>query len=444
MRSSPPEWQSLRDDLTALHGAALAAADPVAAVRRALRTEGERLLSGSHTVKLEQSSRVWLIAFGKASCGMARAAIEALGPRLTAGVVAHPHGIEPQADWPPAVRCFAAGHPLPDDGSLRAGEAALTMLRHARRGDVAVVLASGGGSALFESLRAGVTLADLRGVTEALQHAGADIMELNTVRRSLSRIKGGGLARASSPARVVTLLLSDVISDAIETIASGPTVDSSTGPQEALDVLERRCLAEPFPAVAAALREGVLAGASASPATERFTQVVASNRIAGSALCAEAEARGFRTLLLTDRLQGEAREAGRIVGGVARGMSEGQVPLPAPACVVLGGETTVTVRGNGRGGRNLELALGAALALDGCRHAAVFSFATDGVDGSSKAAGAVARGDTIARAKRLGLSAHAALTDNDTEPFFTALDDLWITGPSGTNVNDLVVALAYP
>ena len=442
--TSAPEWHRLRDDLTAFHGAALAAADPVAAVRGALQIDGERLLAGRRVVELDPSSRVWLVALGKASCGMARAAIEILGSRISTGVVAHPHGIDPERDWPPGVLRFAAGHPLPDDESLRAGEAALEMLRHAGRGDVVVVLGSGGGSALFESLRPGVALADLRGVTEALQHAGADIMELNIVRRALSRIKGGGLARAASPARVVTLLLSDVIGDAIETIASGPTVDTPTGPREALDVLARHGLTEGFPTVTAVLRQAVLTGAGPSSAAERIAQVVASNRIAGRALCAEAEARGFRTLLLTDRLQGEARDAGRLIGGIARGLSEGQLPFPAPACVVLGGETTVTVRGNGRGGRNLELALGAALALDGCRHAAVFSFATDGVDGSSRAAGAIARGDTLARAQRLGLSAHRALADNDSEPIFSALADLWITGPSGTNVNDLVLALAYP
>lgn len=441
---SAPEWQKLRDDLTAFHRAALAAADPVAVVGSALRIEGGRLLAGGRAVELDPSSRVWLVAFGKASCGMARAAIEVLGPRISAGVVAHPRGIEPEGDWPPGVRRFAAGHPLPDEESLRAGEAAIEMLRHAGRRDVVLVLGSGGGSALFESLHPGVTLADLRSVTEAVQHAGADIMGLNIVRRALSRIKGGGLTRAAGPARVVTLLLSDVIGDVIETIASGPTVDTPTGPREALEVLARHGLTKGFPAVTAVLRQAGPTGTGPVSAAERITQVVASNRIAGQALCVEAEARGFRTLLLTDRLQGEARDAGRLIGGIARGLSEGRLPFPAPACVVLGGETTVTVRGNGRGGRNLELALGAALALDGCRNAAVFSFATDGVDGSSRAAGAVARGDTLARAQQLGLSAHRALADNDSEPFFAALTDLWITGPSGTNVNDLVLALAYP
>jgi hydroxypyruvate reductase len=289
-----------------------------------------------------------------------------------------------------------------------------------------------------------VTLATLRGVTDALQREGADIVDLNVVRRALSRVKGGGLARAAGAARVVTLLLSDVLGDRIEAIASGPTVGSPTGPEEALGVLERHGLAQRFEYLMNTLREAREGGRSTSSAGERIECVVGSNHMAGVGVCARAEALGFRTLLLTDRMQGEAREVGRCVGGIARGMRERGLPFPPPGCVVLGGETTVTVRGHGRGGRNLELATGAALALEGCPRAAVFCFATDGMDGSSGAAGAVAAGDTIARAKAAGLSAHRALADNDTEPFLAALGDLWITGPSGTNVNDIAVAVAYP
>ncbi len=440
--SPKPDWARLRADLTALHRAALAAADPAAAVARALRWDGAELVAGGHRLRLEPAARLWLLAFGKASPGMARAALEVLGGRVAGGVVAHPRSAGPGEAVAGTIRRFAGGHPLPDEGSLRAGEAALELLAGAADQDVVIVLVSGGGSALLESLRPGVTLAEARRLTEALQHAGADITELNTVRRALSRVKGGDLARAAGAARIVALLLSDVVGDALEAIASGPTVDSPTGPREALEVLERRGLAERFPGVAAALRDARDAGAGTT--AERIAEIVGSNRIAAAALCAEAGARGFRTLFLSDRMQGEAREIGRCVGGFARGMRERGLPLAAPACLVLGGETTVTVRGPGRGGRNLELALGAAQALEGCERAAVFSFATDGVDGSSGAAGAVATGDTLARARAAGLSAHTALAGSDTAPFFEALGDLWTPGPSGTNVNDLVVALAYP
>jgi len=235
-----PEWSRLRQDLDALHRAALAAADPAAAVRRVLRLEDERVFVGDDEFRLEPAARVWLVALGKASCGMARAAVKTLGSRLAGGVVAHPHGADAGGTWPPGLRRFAAGHPLPDEGSLDAGGAALEMLRDATGRDLVLVLVSGGGSALFESLRPGVALADLRRVTEALQHAGGDIVELNVVRRALSRVKGGGLSRAAGPARVAALLLSDVIGDPPEAIASGPTIESPTGPRHALEVLRFR------------------------------------------------------------------------------------------------------------------------------------------------------------------------------------------------------------
>jgi hydroxypyruvate reductase len=439
-----PHWSELHDDLVALHRAALAAADPAAAVERTLRVSGDRLIAGDDVVPLYRSAKVWLIALGKAAVGMAGAAASALGPRLAGGVIAHPHGARLPESPPAGCRLFAAGHPLPDEGSVRAGDAALEMLGLAAERDIVLVLVSGGGSALFESLRAGIRLSDLRDVTEALLREGADIVEMNTVRRALSRVKGGGLALAAGNSLVLTLILSDVVGDRLETIASGPTIESPTGPREAVEVLLRRGLADRFPHVLVALRDSEKAHARDRTSRPRIARIVGSNRLAAEALCEEARARGFDSLFLTDRMQGEAREVGRLAGGIACGMEETGRPLRPPSCVVLGGETTVTVRGQGRGGRNLELALAAATSLEGCQRTAVFSFATDGVDGSSRAAGAIARGDTLARATSLGWSAHRAFADSDSEALFDALGDLWITGPSGTNVNDIVVLLAYP
>jgi hydroxypyruvate reductase len=427
-------------DLDALHRAALAAADPARAVDRALRVEAAALGTPSRALSLAPGDRVWLVAFGKAAPGMARTALRLVGPRLAGGVVAHPHGAAGDEPWPAGVRAFEASHPLPDEGSLAAGEAALELLGGVAPGDVVLALVSGGGSALCEALVPGVTLEEHRRSTEELMHAGADIVELNLVRRALSRFKAGGLARAAGRARVVTLLLSDVVGDRLESIASGPTIETPARPDQGLAALERRGLASRHPAVARALAQP--APVASSERGERIVEVIASNRSAAEAVCAEARARGYQALLLTDRLQGEAREVGRLVGGLARGVVESALPLAPPCCIVLGGETTVTVRGSGSGGRNLELALGAALALDGCAGVAVLSFATDGMDGSSGAAGAIATGDTVARARALGLSPHAALATSDTAPFFRALGDLRVTGPSGTNVNDLVVILA--
>jgi hydroxypyruvate reductase len=445
-----PGWSNLREDLDALHRAALAAADPADAVRRALRLSASKLVAGRTTLDLEPESRIVMVAFGKAAPGMARAALSELGGRVQEGVVIHPHDGGAAVAWPEGIRDFAAGHPVPDAGSLRAGEAALEVVRHRSARDVVLVLGSGGGSALCEALRPGVTLEDVRETTAALQRAGADVVELNVVRRALSRVKGGGLSRAARPARVVTLLLSDVVGDRIASIASGPTVEAAGGAGEALEVLERYGLLSTRAALERILTESDSAvpernaGAPGPVVEDPSVTIVGSNRIAGEAVRVAAEARGFRSWLLTDRLQGEAREIGRALGGLARGISEAELPCAPPACLVFGGETTVTVRGDGRGGRNLELALGAGLALEGCAKTALLSFATDGRDGSSEAAGALATGETIARARALGLSPHRALEENDTAPFFAALGDLWVPGPSGTNVNDLTVVLAYP
>ncbi|HSM50510.1 MAG TPA: DUF4147 domain-containing protein [Thermoanaerobaculia bacterium] len=467
-----PCWQELHEDLRALHGAALAAADPSAAVRRALG--GDPFVAKDGWVG--EGGRILLVAVGKASVGMARAACEVLGERVAAGVVVHPDG-GPGAGrkaWPPGVVALGAGHPLPDEGSLAAGEGVARLLAGARESDRVLVLLSGGASALLERLRPGVSLAELRALTLALQRAGCDIESLNTVRRALSTLKGGGLARLAAPARVVTLALSDVVGDAPEAIGSGPTVPSPTGATEALAVLERAGVVSQVPRVAAVLREAVkglgeappLVAAAApggrplrvaagegrpargpegrparGPAATGWGEywIVGSNRMAAEAVAAEAARCGFDARVVSTELCGEARAAG---AALARAALDARATRPL--CLVWGGETTVTVRGPGRGGRNQELALGATRVLAGHGRIAILSFATDGVDGPTEAAGALATGDTLARAATLGLSADQALAANDSEPFFRALGDLWITGPTGTNVNDLAVALVFP
>lgn len=441
-----PKWRDLSADLEALHAAALAAADPIAAVRRTLGASAAGFRVGDQEYPLAPGARLWLIAVGKASRGMASGALAALGARISGGVIVHPHGV-PIAAGEPAVLPhgldrLAAGHPLPDEGSLAAGEAIWRLLDDSGPDDLLLVLLSGGASALLESPRRGLTLEALRATTAALQSAGADVEELNTVRRALSRIKGGGLAQRAAPARVVTLALSDVLGDRPEAIGSGPTVPSPTGPRDALALLERTGVAARVPEAVAALRAAAEVRAAPAAAPRHYF-LVGSNRDAAAAVAGVARARGFRAEIATTFLQGEAREVGRAIGGCALSVAAHALPFAPPACLIFGGETTVTVRGEGRGGRNQELALGAALAIAGAARVAVFSFATDGVDGNSEAAGAVATGDTLVRAAALGLSARRALAENDSAPFFAALGDAWRSGPTGTNVNDLALALVY-
>jgi glycerate-2-kinase len=369
--------------------------------------------------------------------------------------------MDPGRPWPSSIELVPASHPLPDEGSLRAGRAAIDLLRGRTASDLVLVLVSGGGSALLEAPREGISLGRLREITQVLQRAGAEITELNTLRRALSRLKGGGLARLARPARIATLLISDVAGDPIEAIASGPTAPSPVPFRGALAVLRRYALAGEFADLAEFLgaqdrgREagdadggrqekeaGNDPGNEGAPAVHHA--VLASNLSAIEAVRREAWARGFRAVVVTTRMQGEARDVGRLLGGMAAGVRRRRLPVAPPACLIFGGETVVTVRGEGSGGRNQETALGAAAALAGIERAAVFSFATDGVDGPTDAAGAVATGDTAERARESGLSIEDALARNDSYRLFHKLGDLWITGATGTNVNDVAVALVYP
>jgi glycerate 2-kinase len=300
-----------------------------------------------------------------------------------------------------------------------------------------------------------VSLVDLQALTQVLLACGATINEVNTVRKHISQLKGGQLARLASPATVVSLILSDVVGDPLDVIASGPTVPDPTTFADAWAVLTRYHIVDQVPKPIA---DHLTAGTSGEipdtpkpgdPVFERVQNViVGSNRLAARSAAEEAQRLGFDTALLTTFVEGEAREVARVVAGLAKGLARAEAahpvgrPLSRPACLVLGGETTVTLRGDGKGGRNQEMALAAALSLAGWEGVLVACLATDGTDGPTDAAGAFADGTTVARAARLGLDAKAHLTRNDAYHFFQKLGDLMLTGPTKTNVNDLILILA--
>jgi hydroxypyruvate reductase len=389
---------------------------------------------------------VALVAVGKAAVAMARAAEERLGAHLAAGlaVATGEAALE-------RVRVRAAGHPVPDARGLAAAEEVEALARSLGEGDLLLLLLSGGASALLPAPAEGVTLADKARTTSLLLRAGATIHELNAVRKHLSRLKGGGLARVAAPARVVALVLSDVVGDDLSTIGSGPTVPDPTTFAEALRVLERRSLTGDVPA---AVRERLSRGARGAlaetpkPGTALFRRVVTrllgSGRTSVAAATREARRRGFRPIVLTTRLEGEAREVGRVLVAILREWADGATPASPPVCFLAGGETTVTVRAAGQGGRNQELAVAAAIALEGFPvPAVVASLATDGVDGASDGAGGIVDDTTTARGARLGLAPAAAFLDsNDTRNYLGPLGDLIMTGPTGTNVADIVALLA--
>ena len=404
--------QKLRQDADAIIRAAIAAVLPDEAVRRALK--------GRHF-----PGRVLLVAAGKAAWQMARAAVEALGP-VDAGVVVTKYGhVQGQL---PGVICYEAGHPVPDENSFRATQAALDLVTGAKETDTVLFLLSGGGSALFEKPL--IPGGELQDITQQLLACGADIVEMNTIRKRLSAVKGGRFALACAPARVYSIVLSDILGDPLDMIASGPAVpDRSTCAQA-------QAIAETY-----GLRLSGAARACLQQETPKALDNVETH-ITGSVreLCAAAAAAcgqlGYQPVLLTDHLDCEAREAGRFLADIARTHAgRGQ-----KAAYLAGGETVVHLTGHGLGGRNQELALAAAPGLAGLP-AAVFSVGSDGTDGPTDAAGGYADGDTLAALAARGLEVHAVLADNDAYHALKAVDGLLMTGPTGTNVNDVAVAL---
>jgi glycerate 2-kinase len=421
-----PPFDRHRTHIDRLRDAAIRAVDPAAAVRRSLAPSD-----------LECKGRIFVVGAGKAGAAMFQAVESILGDRIASGAVSVPQLPAAGSD---RVRFILGGHPLPDEGSLSAGGEIARMLENASQDDLVLVLLSGGGSALMELPQPGVSLEDIRTTTDLLLKSGASIREVNCLRTPQSRIKGGGLARMASPARVLSLILSDVVGNSLETIASGPTFPRKYSPEEIHAVLEKYHLRESLPTAVMEALKAYAVDSSVSgeqiPAVEN--RIIASNRTAGEAAADEAHRLGFHLACLADDWQGEAREAGRRFAELlVRESGKG------PACCIAGGETTVTVRGGGKGGRNQEAALAAAIALDGKAGVAVASFATDGVDGPTDAAGAIVTGQTIERARSLGMDPLRFLNDNNSYPFFSALGDLILTGPTGTNVNDLWIGLVY-
>jgi hydroxypyruvate reductase len=424
--------------------AALDAVDPYQAVHRAVRLEGERLHVEEREYDLTRYRRVWVVGAGKAGCPMAQAIVELLGERISTGLVITKDGHIPAGMDVGRVELVEAGHPVPDERGIAHTRRLLGLLEEAGEEDLVICLISGGGSALMTAPADGVSLHDLQSLTQQLLRSGANINQINTLRKHLDRVKGGGLLRRAFPATVIALILSDVTGDPLDVIASGPTVPDPSTYADALGILEQYGLSGSAPAV---IVEHLQAGArgqreetlkAGHPGLQRVQNtVIASNIRAARAACRQAEAEGYHSLLLTTYLQGEARQAGRFLAAVARQLTLGDDPIPLPACVVVGGETTVTVQGGGLGGRNQELALGAVPDLAGLPDTVLVTLATDGGDGPTDAGGAVVTGETAWRAAGKSLAVPDFLQRNDAYHFFDPLGDLLKPGPTQTNVNDL-------
>ena len=420
----------LRKHARAIFQAALSAADPAGAVERYLRRRDT-----------SRFRNIYVVGAGKAGASMAQAAERVLGRRIAAGLLNVKYGHTAKLR---RIELHECGHPVPDLSGVAGAERIARIAAGAGKDDLVICLISGGASALLPLPAEGITLEEKQATTRLLLASGANIHEINAVRKHISRIKGGQLARLAAPARVESLMLSDVIGDDLGVIGSGPTAPDASTFAGAVEILDRYGIRERVPAP---VRERLEQGAGgAIPETPKpddavFARVrntiVGSNRLALAAAARRARSLGYRTLVLSSEIQGEAREIARMHAAIASEMARTGRPIKPPACIITGGETTVTLRGDGLGGRAQEFALAAAIDIAGLENVVVFCAGTDGSDGPTNAAGAVADGQTIGRKP----DARRYLEGNDSYHYFESLGDLVITGPTNTNVMDACIVL---
>ncbi len=431
---------NLRGRALRIFQAALKAAAPDQAVLRHLRLDKNILIAGGERYRLSAFRNVYVIGAGKASAQMARAVERLLGARVTDGLInlKYGHGVK---DGHGAklrrVQINECGHPIPDRRGVAGARRIAEIASQAGPDDLIIALISGGASALLPLPAPPITLAEKQKTTRLLLHCGASIHEINCVRKHMSRIKGGQLARLAYPATLLTLILSDVIGDDLDVIGSGPTVPDSSTSADARAILEKYSIPDLLP---------LAAEETPKPGDKIFEKtrnvIVGSNALAVDAAAEEARRLGFHTLVLSTFVEGEAREVARVHAAIAKEIRASGRPVPRPACVISGGETTVTIRGKGLGGRNQEFALAAAIDIAGFgNNMLILSGGTDGTDGPTDATGAIADGATLDRGQALGLDAVAFLRNNDSYHFLEATGDLIKTGPTGTNVADIQLIL---
>ncbi len=421
-------------------------AEPRSAVKNYLARSGEKLILRDGT-EIPVRGDVYVVGAGKASGGMAQAIEEILEDKIARGVVSVPEELVDRYSTK-KIRIVGATHPRASQKSVEAGRMVLETLTNLGEDDLVIALFSGGGSALLEYPVEGVTIDEIGELSMLLMRRGADIFELNTVRKHLSRIKGGWLARHAQPARVLALMISDVVGDRMDTIASGPTVPDPTTFQDAYNILKKYSAWEEAPASIRTYIEKGLKGLvpeTPKPDDPVFSRVVnrviASNMQSLEAMATKAQTLGYKPLILTSMLEGEAREVGKVIASVLREVKKSGKPLPPPLVILAGGETTVTVRGRGVGGRNQELALSIAIGIRGLRGVAVACIGSDGRDGPTDVAGAVVDGSTYDRAVAMGLKPEEFLAENNSYEFFKAIGGHIKTGYTGTNVNDFIIAV---
>ncbi len=437
--------QRMREDAREIYQAGLNAVAPADAILRHCRRAKDRFIAGDRSYDLNSVQRVLVIGAGKATAAMAKAVESLLGDRIDDGVIS----VKYKHTAPlKKIRTIEAGHPLPDANGMVAANAILVVAQQATKADLVICLLSGGGSALLPLPVEGITLEEKQKVSDVLIACGATIHEINAIRKHLSAIKGGRLGQAAAPAQVVSLILSDVVGDDLDVIASGPTVPDAATYSDCKEIIDRYGIGQRIPeSISDYLQAGVSGDIAETPKSDSHgwdhchNLVVGSNLEAILASQASARQKGYQTVVLSSRIEGETRVVAQVHGGIAREVLASGHPIFPPACILSGGETTVTIAGNGKGGRNQEFALAAALDIAGHERIVILSAGTDGTDGPTDAAGAIVDHLTATRARQAGLDPRRHLDQNDAYPFFKTLKDLLITGPTFTNVMDMRIIL---
>jgi hydroxypyruvate reductase len=437
--------KQMREHAMQIFQAGLQAVDPVEAINRHVKLEKDFLIIGDKQFNLKDYDNILVVGAGKAVAPMAKAVEDLLENRIFDGVIVvkDEHGLPLKK-----IKVREASHPVPDKRGVQGTEEILSLVEKAGARDLVICLISGGGSALLIAPVQEISLEDKQNATKLLLASGATIHEFNTVRKHLSRAKGGRLAQMANPATITSLILSDVVGDDLDVIASGPTVPDSSTFQDAEQILKGYGI---WDQLASSVRIHIEKGSSGqiedtpksdNAAFQQCSQVlVGTNLQALKAAGKAAERLGYRPLILSSKVEGEAREVAKFYTAIAKEVLESAYPMEPPVCVLCGGETTVTLRGDGRGGRNQEFALASAPAIEGLDNVIVLSGGTDGTDGPTDAAGAIVDGATVARARKKGLDPKDFLQRNDSYNFFKKLDDLVMTGPTRTNVMDLYMLL---
>ena len=445
MKPKSKSIAEMRKDAVAIFCKALTAVDPAAAIKRYCKFDGKHFFVEDWVYDIDGHDRLIVVGAGKATAPMAKAIEDQLEHRISSGIIVVKY--DHKADLS-KIKLVEAGHPLPDKNGQQGAQDILDLVTGAKKNDLVICLISGGGSALLPVPFPGLSLEDKQDTIKILLSCGANIHEINAVRKHISMIKGGLLARAAYPATLVSLIISDVVGDDLDVIASGPTVPDSSTFSHCMDIFHKYAITSTIPKT---VLDHIVSGMSGKiPETPKasdpaFTYsrnlIIGSNIESITTAKKKAESLGYNVLILSSMIEGETRHVAHVHGAIAKEILKTGHPLPPPACILSGGETTVTLSGKGLGGRNQEFALTAALDINQKENIVILSGGTDGTDGPTDAAGAFSDSYTLKRAEAMGLDPYLFLANNDSYHFFQKLGDLFVTGPTNTNVMDLRIVL---